>query len=163
MSPVPSDGAIEARLQVWPVARLATLRENGAPHLVPVVFAYSDGAFWIPVDGKPKRERELERIQNLRRDARATLLVDEYGDDWKALWWIHIECEAEMRQQSRRVGGAGEPGVGRFRRARDELLAKYPQYSEWPLFRGEPTLIELAPKRRNAWCADLEKWEQSGG
>ncbi len=163
MSPVPPDDAIEARLHTWPVARLATLRESGAPHLVPVVFAYSDGAFWIPVDGKPKRERELERIRNLRRDPRATLLLDEYRDDWRGLWWIHIECSAEIRRVLGSLQVATEPGTARFRRAADGLRAKYPQYHDWPLFRGEPTLIELAPLRRSAWCADLVGWEEGVG
>lgn len=154
MCPVPPDEAIETRLRVWPVARLATLREQGSPHLVPVVFAYSDGVFWIPVDGKPKRDRELERIQNLRRDARATLLLDEYRDDWSALWWIHIEGRAAIRQAA---------GEARFEQASAGLRDKYRQYEQWPLFRGEPTLIEIVPERRNAWCADLAGWEQSVG
>jgi PPOX class probable F420-dependent enzyme len=157
MSPVLPDAEIESRLSLWPVARLATLRKNGSPHLVPVVFAYSGDALWIPVDGKPKRERELERIQNLRRDPRATLLLDEYRDDWSALWWIHIEGRADIHRIA-----DGDPDE-RFQRATQHLRDKYPQYREWPLFRGEPTLIEVSPERRSAWCADLDAWEQSGG
>lgn len=153
MCPVPPDEAIETRLHVWPVGRFATLREAGSPHLIPVVFFYGEGALWIPVDGKPKRDRELQRVRNLRRDPRATLLLDEYRDDWSELWWIHIEGRAAICQSD-------DP---RFARASDGLRAKYRQYEEWPLFRGEPTLIAFAPERRNAWCAEPGRWEQSGG
>ncbi len=147
MSPAPPDEAIDARLRACPVARLATLRDDGRPHLVPVVFVVSDDAFWIPVDGKPKREdRELERVRNLRRDPRATLLLDHYADDWSRLWWVHLEGRGEIRQD------AAHP---RFARASAELREKYAQYRETSLFRGAPTLIEFVATRRNAWCADL--------
>jgi nitroimidazol reductase NimA-like FMN-containing flavoprotein (pyridoxamine 5'-phosphate oxidase superfamily) len=48
-----SRDAIEHLLGTWPVARLATLRADGSPALVPVVFAWSAGRLWLPVDGKP--------------------------------------------------------------------------------------------------------------
>ena len=50
------EAVIEQLLASWPVARLATLDERGAPQQVPVVFARTgDGTLWSPVDGKPKR------------------------------------------------------------------------------------------------------------
>ena len=75
-------------LSVWPVARLATLAESGRPSVVPIVFAVVDGVVCSPIDGKPKRTVALQRLRNVERDARAALLIDHYGDDWRALWWL---------------------------------------------------------------------------
>jgi len=73
------------------VARLATVRPDGAPHLVPVVFAVEVAAdgdrVHLAVDAKPKRTRNLQRLVNLRAEPRCALLVDHYADDWSRLWW----------------------------------------------------------------------------
>jgi PPOX class probable F420-dependent enzyme len=138
--------AIESLLATWPVARLATLRADGAPALVPVVFARSAGRLWLPVDGKPKRAGgELARVVQLRRDPRAALLLDQYEADWTALWWLRLDGVAEL---------VGEGGAG-FDGARAALLRKYPQYAETPLFRpgAPPLLIALRPLRTTSWAA----------
>lgn len=49
----------ERRFREARVARLATVRPNGAPHVVPVVFALQHETVWLVVDEKPKRTREL--------------------------------------------------------------------------------------------------------
>ena len=144
MSPTLPPEVIERRLAEWPVARLATLRPGGAPHLVPVVFAYSDGAFWIPDDGKPKRDARLERIRNLEADPRVCLLLDEYREDWTALWWIRVDGSARLCAAD--VGGDAE-------RAAARLVEKYPQYRETPPFRGAPQFIRIEPESRRAWSA----------
>lgn len=153
MCPVLSAVETEARFLDWPVARLATLRPGGAPHLVPVVFVYSAGAFWIPVDGKAKRDRPLERVRNIEGDARVTLLLDAYDEDWSALWWIHVEGRAVLRRDS------DHP---RFRGAEEGLRRKYPQYREVPLFRDEAILVEITPERRNTWCASRDRGQRAG-
>lgn len=147
MAPLMSDEEIDARLASWPVARLATLRADGGAHLVPIVFALSDGALWMPIDGKPKdlpRGRELERVRNFKRDPRVTLLLDHYDNDWNALWWLRIEGEATLCP----VGAAGPET-----RAIAALRGKYSQYQEVPLFHGEPRLVRIAIARRVGWCA----------
>jgi PPOX class probable F420-dependent enzyme len=65
-----SPDEIEAFLAGSLVARLATLREDGTPHLTPVWFVYERGIFYFTLG---QRRRHL---RNLRRDPRATLLVD---------------------------------------------------------------------------------------
>ena len=57
---LPDDVALRL-LERWPVARLATLGEDGAPHLVPIVFAAHNARLWSAVDGKPKSQRPLVR------------------------------------------------------------------------------------------------------
>jgi PPOX class probable F420-dependent enzyme len=139
--------AVEHLLDTWPVARLATLREDGSAALVPVVFARSAGRLWLPVDGKPKRPGagELARVANVRRDPRVALLLDQYEADWTALWWLRLEGTAEVVEE----GGAG------FEPARAALLRKYPQYRETPPLRpgAPPTLIAVQPLRTASWAA----------
>jgi PPOX class probable F420-dependent enzyme len=139
---------VERLLARWPVARLATLGPDGAPALVPVVFAASGGRLWIPVDAKPKREGELARVANVRRDPRVALLLDHYAADWSALWWLRVDGRAAV------VEGAGVPGVAEAAAA---LRRKYPQYAATPLFRdAEPVLVAIAPRRVTSWAAAKE-------
>jgi PPOX class probable F420-dependent enzyme len=51
--------------------RLATLREDGWPHLTPVWYRYRDGRVWVT-----RAERRVH-LHNLRRDPRATMLFDQ--------------------------------------------------------------------------------------
>ena len=73
------------------VARLATIGSDGAPHLVPLVFAVVDDLVVSAVDQKPKRSAQLRRLDNLRSDPRCCLLVDHYDEDWSALWWVRAD------------------------------------------------------------------------
>ncbi len=125
------------------VARLATASAAGRPHVVPVCFV-SDGAFlYSAIDSKPKRgdPRRLRRLQNLRENPRAALLVDHYEEDWARLRYLLIRCTAEML----------ETGPDRDR-ALAFLREKYPQYRTMPGF-GDAAVIRLAPERVVAWSA----------
>lgn len=136
---------IERLLATWPIARLATLGPDGRPELVPIVFAVSEGALWSPIDGKPKSGRELERVRNLRRDSRVSLLLDHYDADWSKLWWLRVEGRGEVTPAETEAGRA----------AAAALRAKYPAYTGGvtPLFAGEPTLIRIAIERSFGWRA----------
>lgn len=101
------------------VARLATIDPDGAPNVVPLVFAVEGDTLYSSVDEKPKRSRELRRLENLRRDPRFMLLVDHYEEEWPAVWWVRL----------RGRGRVIERGAERERALR--LLAeKYDQYEE---------------------------------
>ncbi len=103
------------------VARLATVRPGGGPHLVPVVFALEGETVWLVVDEKPKRRRRLQRLANIEADPRASLLVDAYDEDWGALWWVRADGRA-------RIVAAGPE----LELAQGLLAAKYPQYRDRP-------------------------------
>lgn len=135
----PSDAEIEAALDAWPVARLATVSADGAPHLVPVVFARAGGAIWSPVDGKPKRGSALARIRNAAHEPRVALLLDGYDADWSRLWWVRVDGRATV--------------VGSHAAAEAALRAKYPQYAEVPLYAGAPALVRIEPLRIASWRA----------
>lgn len=103
------------------VGRLATLDPDGRPHLVPVVFVVDGDTVYTAVDRKPKRSLRLRRLANVRRDPRATLLVDHYDEDWTKLWWVRL----------RGRGRVVDRGVER-ELAMHLLRDKYPQYREAP-------------------------------
>jgi PPOX class probable F420-dependent enzyme len=99
------------------VARLATVAPDGAPHLVPIVFALLGETVYSVVDEKPKRTTELKRLANVRANPEVTLLADHYEEDWERLWWVRADGTA-------RVLDADEPEA---RRATEALSNRYPQ------------------------------------
>jgi PPOX class probable F420-dependent enzyme len=87
---------LRRRFAASAVARLATVRPDGAPHVVPVVFAVVEDTIYSAVDGKPKRTRQLQRLANLRVEPRCALLVDHYDEDWSRLWWVRADGVATV-------------------------------------------------------------------
>jgi PPOX class probable F420-dependent enzyme len=122
------------------VARLATIDPDGRAHLVPIVFALDGDTLYTAVDAKPKRSRRLRRIENARERPDVTVLVDEYDDDWRRLWWVRLRGRA-------RVLESGEEAE----RAVRLLVDKYEQYRAEPP--GYPVLaIDVAEWR--SWVGD---------
>ena len=111
---------LRRRFAASPVARLSTVRPDGGPHVVPVVFALVGDTVFSAVDAKPKRTTELQRLANVRAEPRCALLVDHYDDDWRRLWWVRADGAGAV------VDGPTDqhPGiqalVQRFRQYRDE-------------------------------------------
>jgi len=99
------------------VARLATVDARGTPHIVPVTFALEGDRIVTAVDAKPKRSTRLRRLGNVAANPRVSLLVDEYGEDWRHLWWARADGAARI----------GEDGP-ELTRAFDVLRDRYPQY-----------------------------------
>ena len=83
-----------------PVAMLATVGPDGAPHLVPVVFAvHNDGeqpVVYTAVDAKRKTTKRLQRLTNIEANPRVSMLVDHYDEDWTQLWWVPADGLAEI-------------------------------------------------------------------
>jgi PPOX class probable F420-dependent enzyme len=118
------------------VARLATVRDDGAPHLVPIVFALVEEVIYSAVDAKPKRHNRLQRLANIAHEPRVSVLVDRYDDDWTALWWVRADGLATVLPAS--------PA------AVDALTAKYPQYRAAP---PPGPFLEIQVRRWSAWSA----------
>ncbi len=79
------------------VARLATVRPDGRPHLVPVTFALAAPDLLVTaVDHKPKRSTDLQRLRNIAGRPEVSVLVDHYDDDWATLWWVRIDATASV-------------------------------------------------------------------
>ena len=63
-----------------------------------------------------------------------TLLLDDYDANWNRLWWLRVDGRAAV------VEGRLLQSDSEIRKVADALRAKYPQYSEVPLFRTDPQL-----------------------
>jgi PPOX class probable F420-dependent enzyme len=99
------------------VARLATVGEEGRPHIVPIVFAIDQDTLYFTIDAKPKKTRELQRLKNIAANPAVSVLADHYDDDWKKLWWVRADGTARVVTDS----AEGE-------RATDLLAKRYTQY-----------------------------------
>jgi PPOX class probable F420-dependent enzyme len=124
-----------------PVARLATVTPDGAPHLVPVVFAVDPDTeiVYTAVDAKPKTTQRLRRLANIENNPQASLLVDSYSEDWTKLWWVRVDGVATIHHDGARM----QTGYGLLR-------AKYPQYQSVPL---NGPVIAVAVRRWSSWHA----------
>ncbi len=82
------------------VARLATADFDGHPHIVPVCFAYDGTHFYIPLDEKPKKvdESKLRRVRNIEARHEASLLIDQYDEDWSRLGYVLVHGHAGLIQ-----------------------------------------------------------------
>ncbi len=120
-----------SRFATGMVARLATVRPDGSPHVVPVVFALDGDTVVSAVDDKPKRTRELRRVANIRADPRVSLLVDHYDEEWPNVWWVRADGRARVVD--------GGPTLDRVVAL---LAAKYPQYAASPPA-GPAVLVEV--------------------
>jgi len=121
------------------VARLATVRRDGSPHLVPVCFAVSGDAIYTAVDHKPKSTADLARLRHIAAEPRVALLADRYDDDWSRLWWVRVDGDAKV------VDSAQERNE-----ALAALAAAYRQYAERP---PEGPVIAVRPRRFRGWKA----------
>jgi PPOX class probable F420-dependent enzyme len=81
------------------VGRLATAGPDGAPHVVPFVFAVNGDRIYTEVDDKPKRSTSLKRTANIRANPRASALVDHYEDDWHRLWWVRADGSGRVVEE----------------------------------------------------------------
>jgi PPOX class probable F420-dependent enzyme len=101
-----------------PLARLATIRPDGSPRVVPICFALHGDTLYTAVDEKPKRTRRLARLADIERDPRVEVLIDHYDEDWSRLWWVRLRGSARVVESDER--------------ALELLTAKYPEYLESP-------------------------------
>ncbi len=127
-------GADEAwrRFSRAQVGNLATIRDDGRPHVVPIVFAVDDGVIYSVADPKPKTGLDLLRHRNIRANPAVSLLVHEYDDAWTDIWWVRVDGTARVV----------EDGPERERTIR-LLKAKYPQYATWTTPFGAATVIDV--------------------
>ncbi len=120
------------------VGRLATTGPDG-PHVVPIVFAVVGSDILTMVDEKPKSTRRLRRLANIAQDRRVSVLVDHFEADWRRLWWVRADGNAEIVS----AGAA-------IRNAQTVLAAKYPHYRDRP---PPGPLIRIAVGRWVGWAA----------
>lgn len=138
--PAPDPDEQRARVARAPAARLATLRADGTPRLVPITFALVDGLLCSAVDTvKPKTTTRLARLADVVRDPRVGVLVDHYADDWTALWWVRIDGTAAVHDDG-----------DLHARAVSALAAKYAPYTTAP---PDGPVLVVTPTRWTGWTA----------
>ena len=123
------------------VAVLGSIGSDGAPHLVPVVFAMDGERVHLAVDSKPKRGEELARVTNLRRDPRCALLVHGYDEDWGRLWWARPDGQANVVDDE-----------ATLERTSSLLRGRYPQYGAGTEVIGPAVVVKV--ERWSGWSAE---------
>ncbi len=108
------------RLAAARVGFLATVREDGRPHVVPIVFAVHGDQVYAIADPKPKRGPDLLRHRNISSNPAVSLLVEEYHEPWSGIWWVRADGQA-------RIADAGPDRDSAIRL----LRAKYRDYATW--------------------------------
>ena len=127
------------------VGHLATSGADGAPHVVPVCYALDEAALYFVADEKPKRRpaRALRRLDNIRDNPRAAVVVDDYDDDWSRLAYLLVRGPARILADAAEHAGA-----------LDLLRARYPQYTAMSL--DDPVahpIVRVDPARVVFWRA----------
>ena len=127
------------RAEAAAVARFATVDGDGRPHLVPCCFAFDGDVVYHVVDHKPKRSPALRRLDNIRGNPAACLLVDRYEDDWSRLWWVRFDGRARLLEDGPEHAAAVAL-----------LCAKYGQYRATP---PSGTVIAIDVTAVRSWAA----------
>jgi len=126
------------------VARLATVDSEYKPHLIPVVFVFDNDCYFIPIDDKTKRSKpeNLKRIKNIQQNPNVALLIDEYNEDWRKLYFIMIQGKASI------IRGKESEQNEQVEKAHKLLSAKYVQYQKIGI--GE-YVIMIVPQKVITW------------
>jgi PPOX class probable F420-dependent enzyme len=129
------------------VARLATADADGHPHVVPVCYAFDGVRFYTPLDEKPKRVAgsELRRVRNIEARHEASLLVDQYDDDWSRLGYVLVHGRADVLM----------PEDAAHAHALVLLRERYRQY-EMMALETHPVIV-ITPDRVVSWGPALQK------
>ena len=122
------------------VGHLATADARGAPHVVPVCFAFEENALYITIDEKPKGPvTALKRLRNIAANPAAAFVADRYDDvNWARLGWVMLRGRAEILE-----------GGDEHDRAQALLRERYPQYRAMRLD-GLP-VIAIRIERVSSW------------
>ena len=116
------------------VARLATVDEEGSPHVVPVCFVCIDNVIYITIDEKPKTKdpKTLKRIRNIKANPKVALIVDKYDEDWTRLAWVLVRGCADILEN-----------CGEQSSAQGSLRRRYPQLNKMILKRMPVIAIRI--------------------
>lgn len=135
----PLDAATRQQVMEARVARLATVRPDGHPHIVPITFALSGETIVTAIDHKPKTTANLQRLRNIEANPLASVIIDQYDDDWTSLWWVRADGHARVVSE----GAEHEQAI-------NALAGKYAPYrSRTP---GGPVIV-VEVGRWSSWSA----------
>ena len=126
----------EARFIEWErVCRVATAGASGWPHGVPVCHVLWNGKIYFGSGNDAKK------VLNLRANPRVAVTVDLYSDAWESLKGVMVQGSAKLIEKG-----------PRFRKIRQLLYAKYPQYPrEAALDEKDSVIVEVTPTHVFSW------------
>jgi PPOX class probable F420-dependent enzyme len=128
------------------VGRLGTFDQSNRAHLVPIVYASVGNNLFFVVDNKKKRGDTLKRIRNISYTGKATLLVDNYSENWVALSYLMIFCKAAIIGPDERMNEKMA--------AAKSLKKKYIQYQKggyFPKNIHQAIFVKLEPQKAIYW------------
>ncbi len=130
-----------AFVQAQRVAHLATASAEGSPHVIPVCYAFDGHHFFTPLDEKPKRvaSSKLQRVRNIEVRHEASLVIDQYDDDWMRLGYVLIHGHARLLSPEEKL----------HLEALRQLRERYVQYRTMALERYP--VIMITPDRITSW------------
>jgi PPOX class probable F420-dependent enzyme len=142
-----NDACVKTIIDKARVARLATVDTECKPHVIPVVFVFDNDCYFIPIDAKTKRSRpeKLKRAKNIQQNPNVALLIDEYNENWRKLYFIMIQGKASI------IGGKKleqQSELFLLEKAHKLLSDKYLQYQEIGI--GE-YVIMIIPQKVITW------------
>ncbi|MDQ4132250.1 MAG: TIGR03668 family PPOX class F420-dependent oxidoreductase [Actinomycetota bacterium] len=131
------DPVLRRRVVLAPVARLATVRPDGHPHVVPITFAFDRDTIVSAIDHKPKTTTALQRLKNIHAHPAVSVIIDNYEDDWSRLWWVRADGMARVVREGADWEQAIERLVDRYATYRDHpprgpvILVNVDRWASW--------------------------------
>ena len=116
------------------VGRLATM-DGEAIHVVPICPAFDGNVFYMATHAKTRK------VTNLRKNNKATLLIDQYSEDWMRHVEVMMTGIVEIVEKGQQ-----------FEKAKALLEAKFQQYNElFPIKQGESVILCFKPTKSVTW------------
>jgi PPOX class probable F420-dependent enzyme len=119
------------------IARIATVNQNGQPHVVPVWFGWDGKAIWVSSFASTRKNKDLEH------NPRVSIVIDDVGEDGKTKAVI-FEGQAEVIKEPREFVRSKSIWIYTRYMGEDGVKAEEPQ--NWSLD-AENRLIMLIPER----------------
>jgi PPOX class probable F420-dependent enzyme len=137
------DPGLRRRIARARVGYLAT-SDGTRPSVVPVCFVLLGDTIYQAIDAKPKSVNagQLRRVKNIQANPKAALLIDQYVEDWRRLWWVLLHGRARLLA----TGPEQERAIKSLRR-------KYVQYRTTTPLMADALVIALDVRRLRHWQA----------
>ena len=117
------------------LCRVATVTEEGTPHLVPVCHVVVDDTICFGSG------HDARKVLNLRANDQIAVTVDLYAEDWPQLKGVMVQGRAQLIERG-----------PRFRKIRASLYRKYPQYeSDAALDESDSVVVAVVPGHVFSW------------
>ncbi len=116
------------------VGHLATM-DGKDIHVVPMCPVFDGEVFYMATHAKTRK------VQNLRRSKKATLILDQYSEDWMRQGAVMMTGTVEILEKG-----------SVFEQAKALLEAKYQQYQKlFPINKGESVILRFQPTKLVTW------------